>query len=530
LTVIKPKYGTGDLSMIHPPRSWILFVIALVLVLVLATPVSAVGTVPRLDAAIPASGPLTGGTVLTLYGAHFDNPSDAFAVYFGDVQGIDFLFVNDKKNIQITAPPSSTAGSVILRVRNINGNSTETNVLFTYTGAPTVTGISPDIGPTTGGTTVTISGYNFNGATAVRFGTTPATSYTVNYATSITATSPPGAGTVDVTVTTPLGTTAAVAEDRFRYTATPTITDVTPSTGTTAGGTAVTITGANFIGATSVTFGGIAAGISSVSDTMISVTTPARTAGTVTVSVVTPNGTANSANAFIYTTAPTITEVSPSTGGTSGGTAVIITGVNLLGATGVTFGGTAATGVSVINSTAVSAITPARTAGTVTVSIVTPNGTANRAGAYTYAAPAVSLSLDEYTITLPLAAGETATDDTMGIFVSSNVAWTVTVSDNTGRATNLGRMGKYTGSSYDLSGPALANPLGLAGTPYGGAVTTHTINPPITATPQILYSGNSLVGQLLAPNTFTQQVTMTDVALPPGSTYRIDLGFTITSL
>ena len=78
--------------------------------------------------------------------------------------------------------------------------------------APTVTSVSPNIGPTTGGTTVIITGTGFTGATAVKFGATAAASYTVNSSTQITATSPAGsAATVDVRVTTVGGTSA----DRF---------------------------------------------------------------------------------------------------------------------------------------------------------------------------------------------------------------------------------------------------------------------------------------------------------------------------
>ena len=62
---------------------------------------------------------------------------------------------------------------------------------------------------------MTITGTGFTGATAVDFGTTPATSFTVVSDTTITADSPAGTGTVDVTVTTPGGTSATSSADQF---------------------------------------------------------------------------------------------------------------------------------------------------------------------------------------------------------------------------------------------------------------------------------------------------------------------------
>ena len=81
---------------------------------------------------------------------------------------------------------------------------------------PTVTGISPSSGPATGGTTVTVTGTNFTGASAVKFGVSNASSFTVNSATQITATVPAGAaGSVDITVTSSGGTSATSASDSF---------------------------------------------------------------------------------------------------------------------------------------------------------------------------------------------------------------------------------------------------------------------------------------------------------------------------
>ncbi|WP_216295903.1 IPT/TIG domain-containing protein, partial [Delftia acidovorans] len=91
---------------------------------------------------------------------------------------------------------------------------------------------------------------------AVTFGATAATGFTVNSATSITATAPAGAaGTVDVRVTTPGGTTATSAADQFTYVAAPTVSSLSPTSGSSLGGSTVTLTGTNFTGATAVTFG-----------------------------------------------------------------------------------------------------------------------------------------------------------------------------------------------------------------------------------------------------------------------------------
>ncbi len=83
---------------------------------------------------------------------------------------------------------------------------------------PTVTGVSPNTGSAAGGTGVTITGTNFFVPATVNFGVTPAGSVVVDSQTQITAISPPGTGTVDVTVTTTGGTSAISAADRFTYT------------------------------------------------------------------------------------------------------------------------------------------------------------------------------------------------------------------------------------------------------------------------------------------------------------------------
>jgi hypothetical protein len=83
--------------------------------------------------------------------------------------------------------------------------------------SPVVTGIAPSSGTSAGGMPVTITGSGFAGATAVDFGTVPAGSFTVDSDTQITAAAPAGTGIVDVTVTTPGGTSAVSSVDHFTF-------------------------------------------------------------------------------------------------------------------------------------------------------------------------------------------------------------------------------------------------------------------------------------------------------------------------
>jgi hypothetical protein len=93
------------------------------------------------------------------------------------------------------------------------------NLTATVVSPPTISSIAPAMGPIAGNTPVTIAGANFTGVSAVKFGATPATSYTVISETAITAVSPLIAvpGTVDTSVTAAGGTTEASAADKFSY-------------------------------------------------------------------------------------------------------------------------------------------------------------------------------------------------------------------------------------------------------------------------------------------------------------------------
>jgi hypothetical protein len=168
---------------------------------------------PTVTSVSPSNGPAAGGRIVTITGTNFTGST---AVSFG---GSSAIWFNVGSATSILAKSPAGTGTVDVIVTTPDGTSaTGAADQFTYVSAPTVTVVSPNSGPTAGGTGVTITGTNLTGATAVSFGAVAATNVTVVSGTSITATSPAGsAGAVDVTVTTAGGTSATGAADKFTY-------------------------------------------------------------------------------------------------------------------------------------------------------------------------------------------------------------------------------------------------------------------------------------------------------------------------
>jgi IPT/TIG domain/PASTA domain len=244
---------------------------------------------------------------------------------------------------------------------------------------PSVSSISPSSGTTAGATTVTITGQNLEGTTAVQFGATPAASFTVLSDTTITAVAPSGsAEAVDVTVRNP-GQSPATAADRFTYvTPTPAIASIWPSRGPSTGGTTVTIAGHDLSGASAVNFGSVPARSFTInSASSITAVSPPAAAGPVDVSVTTASGRSpsSSADQFTYVIpTPRIASVSPSRGPRTGGTRVTITGRDFSGASAVSFGSRRARSFTVNSASRITAIAPAGPAGTIDLSVRTAGG------------------------------------------------------------------------------------------------------------------------------------------------------------
>jgi IPT/TIG domain len=280
---------------------------------------------------------------------------------------------------------------------------------------PTITGISPPSGPTAGGTTVTLTGTAFPGANSVRFGTTPA-SFTITSATTISAVSPPGTGSVQVTVTTPGGNSNGIT---YTYQNVPTISALSPDAGPTVGGNTVTITGTNLSGVTSVTFGGTpAVSFVVVSPTEVTAIAPSGAAGLSSVTVTA--GTTSSAPAvYFYVAAPVVTAIAPTAGPATGGTTVTLTGANLVEATAVAFGGTPAASFTVVSSTEVQAVTPPG-AGTVEVTVTTAGGTDDGVFFQYLAAPVITSVAPAAG---PTSGGQTVTVTGSGLAFTSGVTF-----------------------------------------------------------------------------------------------------------
>ncbi len=276
-------------------------------------------------------------------------------------------------------PSDGSVPGVGLHVSNVIG-------IAAPVGPPSLGTVSPNTGSTLGGTTVTLAGVNLTAVSAVTFGGVPATRVTVDSPIAVTATAPAhAAGVVDVVATASNGTTSLTGS--FTFVAPPSISTVSPATGSNAGGTSVTLTGTNLAAASAVSFGGVSGTITADSANSVTVTTPPHATGTVDVVITTPYGSDTDQGAFTYGPAPVVMSLTPASGTSAGGNTVTIHGANFVpGQTTVGDGGSFGTIISVTPTT-IMLTTPAKTTGepsVVNVTVTTPYGTYVARTAFTY--------------------------------------------------------------------------------------------------------------------------------------------------
>jgi IPT/TIG domain len=345
-----------------------------------------------------------------------------------------FAFVDDT-HLTIDLPTSMPAGQYDTEVVTPGGTSatSASDLLDVLPSVPTLTSLTPSSGSTLGGNNVVVAGTNFTGATDVNFGLSdlqpcPSTPcFTFDSDTQITVHSVPAhaAGSVNVTVTTPSGTSGSQSYT-YVLPPPPTLTSLSPTSGSTNGGNSVILTGTNFTGATDVKVGSSDLGpcpsapcFTFDNDTQITVTMPANTPGTVNVSVKTPEGTTGNLS-YAYAVVPAVATVSPKFGATSGGAFVTVLGSDFgspalgFGATDVVFGtkdvpatrtfpcpGSPDGCFSQIGTTTLDVYTPAVAAGTVDITVITPGGSSTAsppADRYTFIAPGAYTAINPFRI------------------------------------------------------------------------------------------------------------------------------------
>jgi IPT/TIG domain len=311
------------------------------------------------------------------------------------------------------APPTSISRSTAPAA----GPRASSNPRLDAFNQPTLDSLNPSSGPTAGGNDVVITagggglagstGVDWAGALLPDCGTASPPCFTDTSDTQVTVSAiPPGsAGGVSVDVVTTTGTTAPLT---YTYIAAPALTGLSPTSGSTAGGNDVILTGTNFTGATDVHVGSSdltpcpsAPCFTFDTDSKITVTVPASTPGTFDVNVTTPGGTSGN-QSYTYVAPPpppTLTSLSPTTGFTAGGNDVVLAGTNFTGATSVDFGAlnpplctTPGFCFSIDTDTQITVHSvPAHAAGSVSVDVGNPSGTSGTLS-YFFVTPAPTLT------------------------------------------------------------------------------------------------------------------------------------------
>ena len=446
-------------------------------------------TIPSVTSLSATSGSNTGGTSITITGTNFTGVN---AVEFGGVAATSYT-VNSVTSITAITPAGT--GTVDVQVFNASGVSQYNSAdLYTYVSPVTVTGLSPTQGVAAGGNSVTITGTDFSTGATVMFGSTAATGVVVNSSTSITAVAPAGSGTVNVTVTTYQGTSAINSSDLYTYEPPPTVTGVSPATGSVTGGTSVTLTGAGFASGMTVKFGSTAAtSVTVSSSTSATATSPSNSSpdgGVVIVSATTVDGTSpinpgsGNSDTFTYTSPVTITGLNVHTGAPGGGTSVVITGTDFTGASAVKFGSDTAT-FTVNSATQITAISPA---GGGTVDVTVTNGS--------YASAPVSA--DQFSYTAAVANGTFATLPTTAVGSSSTAT---TVSVTLAAATAISSITVPTAQNGvqefvvgTVTGCTIGTTVNAAGTVCHIPITFKPQYPGIRSAPVMLNNNGDVVG------------------------------------
>jgi hypothetical protein len=238
----------------------------------------------------------------------------ATGVMFGPHGGSHLQVLGDRE-LLVEAP----AGSGTVPISVVTGSSAtspNSGPQFTYTATPAIAGLTPGLGPQSGGTLVTITGTGLSHVSTVMFGGSPAANLKLVSDTQLQVDAPSGSGSVAVTALAPTGDSAPTASARFTYAPPPTISGLSSKGG--AGGTALTVIGTGLALSRQVTWSG-PTGITvtnplvgSAADTSTTVTLPLTLPGStcpgahlhLKLTITTPGGTATAPTPVVWLCPP----------------------------------------------------------------------------------------------------------------------------------------------------------------------------------------------------------------------------------
>ena len=296
--------------------------------------------IPVVNTIVPANGPTTGNTVVTISGSNFGYLGDV-QVLIGGIPVTAQLVSAALGTINATIPAGQGAGlQVVVRVAGL----TSTNAVTYSYDKPVIYTITSTSQPCLGNVPVTITGINFglSGNGQVTIGGSTCATLTWSH-TVITCTLPAGTGRQQpVVVVVPVSTAGVTAQssgngNTFNYSA-PSITGLYPVVGPTSGNVPITLSGVNFGSVTSTGPPGTVSATNGVT-TINSVTITSWTDGSIVFSLPVADGTnwrytvitssQSSSQSSIFTyNAPTLSSINPSIGATRGGTYITLTGLS----------------------------------------------------------------------------------------------------------------------------------------------------------------------------------------------------------
>jgi surface protein len=357
-------------------------------------------------ALLPASGSITGSTLVTVYGSGF---LSGITVTIGGSSCTGVILTDSTKLSCLTSAHSTGVTDVI--VTNPGAAAVTGTSLYTYNAAPFLDYISPPGGPTTGGTVIYVTGTGFVTGATISLSGVPCLNPSVSSSVLMTCVSPANIpGTYSLSVSNPDNQTSSVAQ--YIYSVAPTITNVSPSGGSVAGGTTLTITGTNLLNTLSVTLGASlnCGTVVVVSPTTLTCITPTGSAGTYSVKVIkNDNQEVIMASAFTYSNAPVVSGVEFSYGSINGGDSLTINGSGFVNGSTAKVGGIPCTATTFLSTTSLTCITPAHANGLAEVKVTNPDSQyGTLANAFDYREPFVSTwrtTTPNESITLPLKSG-----------------------------------------------------------------------------------------------------------------------------